>query len=221
MDFEILSTSKPFKGIASDDIAKLIDFLGYKEKQYKKNDIIFTTGTDTPQLGVVLSGSINAVVNHPWGESSIFGRMEAGDIFGGAFDIEKESRLLCDIVAAEDSEAVLFDMEAILNLRKDSPDCHSVVIRNLLKNGSDMCVALAKRMLHTSPKSIRHRLMSYLAEQAMMNDSNKFKIPFNRQQLADYLNVNRPAMSNELSKMQEDGLLKFHKFDFEIFFGNR
>ena len=72
-----------------------------------------------------------------------------------------------------------------------------------------------------SSQHLRHRIMSYLADLAMKNDSNKFKVPFGRQQMADYLNVNRVAMCGELSKMQKDGLIKFHKFDFEIFFGNK
>ena len=178
-------------------------------------------GGYNPKIGIILSGSANIVVHHPWGTSSVFGQLKTGDVFGGAYDTVAESYLLCDTVAAEDCRIMFFDMEKMLNVGKDSPEGHILVMRNLVRIASETCLGLAERMIHTAPNSLRHRIMSYLADLALKNGSNKFKVPFGRQQMADYLNVNRVAMCGELSKMQKDKLIKFHKFDFEIFFGNK
>ena len=75
---------------------------------------------------------------------------------------------------------------------------------------------LSRRSVHTSAKSIRGRLLSYLSDQALAQGSRSFSIPFNRQQLADYLNVDRSAMSNELSKMQKEGLLQSDRNQFTL-----
>ncbi|MBQ7525233.1 MAG: Crp/Fnr family transcriptional regulator [Abditibacteriota bacterium] len=221
MIFSFFPDTCLFKGIAPHDIKTLMDYFDSEEQEYKKGDIIFKAGTSTPKIGIIEKGTANVVVNHPWGTSSVFGQLKDGDVFGGAYDTISASRLVCDTVAAENCKVMFFDMNKMLTITDSSPKDHIVVMRNLVQIASETCLGLAERMIHTAPNSLRHRIMSYLADLAMKNGSNKFKVPFGRQQMADYLNVNRVAMCGELSKMQKDGLIKFHKFDFEIFFGNR
>ena len=198
MIFEFFPKTYLFKDIGPHDIKALIEYFDHEEKEYKKNDIIFKAGTGTPKIGIILSGSANVVVNHPWGASSVFGQLKKGDVFGGSYDTVVKSRLVCDTVAAEDCRIMFFDMMKMLTVGKDSPNGHILVMRNLVRIASETCLGLAERMIHTAPKSLRHRIMSYLADLAMKNGSNKFKVPFGRQQMADYLNVNRAAMCGEL-----------------------
>ena len=221
MNFEFLSETDLFRGIEPNDIKDMINSFNPKTKTYAKNEVIFAVSANESKIGIVMNGSVNMVVNHPWGTQSIFGRTERGGIIGGANAVFDKKPLICDTVAAENCEVMFFDMYTLLTIRKDSHKCHNKVIYNIMDIAAGKCLKFVTRMIHTSPKSLRERIMSYLAEQAMINGSNKFKVPFGRQQMADYLNVNRAAMCGELSKMQQERMIKFHKFDFEIFFGNK
>ncbi|MBQ7524886.1 MAG: Crp/Fnr family transcriptional regulator [Abditibacteriota bacterium] len=219
--FKFLSTTDLFRGIKEDDIRKLTGYLGYKNKQYDKNETIFGTGGKVSKTGILLSGSVNMIINHPWGASSLFGRKSAGGVIGGMYPGATERPLVFDIVAAENCEVMFFDTDKMLTVTENSPACHADMLRNLVSIAAETCMNQAVRMIHIAPKPLRHRLMSYLEEQALINGSRKFRIPLTHKQLAEYLNVNRSAMSYELSRMREEGLINYHKFDFEIFFGNR
>ena len=117
-------------------------------------------------------------------------------------------------VAAEDTEVLFLNVERVLNTCPETCSHHSRLIRNLLTVSSRKNLDLSRRIFHTSSKSIRGRLLSYLSSQAVLLGKREFEIPFNRQQLADYLSVDRSALSNELGKMQREGLLEFHKNHF-------
>ena len=124
--------------------------------------------------------------------------------------------LMVNVVVWEKSEVLFLDATRLLTTCKNSCTYHTRLIRNLLQISVQKNLSLSRRSLHTSSKSIRGRLLSYLSEQAKYNGSYQFTIPFNRQQLADYLGVDRSAMSNELSKMQRDEILSYNKNKFEL-----
>ena len=120
--------------------------------------------------------------------------------------------MLCDVVAAEKTEVLFINVEKVLSVCENQCSFHNRLLRNLLKNSAQKNISLATRMMHTASKFIRDRLLSYFSEQAILNGGNTFTVP--RQQLADYLGVDRSAMSNELSKMKHDGLIDYQKNDF-------
>ena len=124
--------------------------------------------------------------------------------------------LNCDVVAAEDTEVLFVDIHRLLSTCQNSCPFHRRLIHNLIRISAEKSLSLSNRMMHTAPKSIRDRLLSYLSEQATRNRSPRFSIPFSRQQLADYLGVDRSALSNELSKMQRDGLITYRKNEFQL-----
>ena len=124
--------------------------------------------------------------------------------------------LMISVVAAEAAEILFLDMSRILHPCTNACEFHNQLVRNLLSVASQKNLNLSWRIFHTSSKSIRGRLLSYLSFQAAQHGSRDFVIPFNRQQLADYLSVDRSALSNELSKMQRDGLLKAHRSHFTL-----
>ena len=158
-------------------------------------------------MGLVLSGSVNIVVNYYWGSSNIFNHISQGEIFAETYATIPNKEMLCDVVAAEKTEVLFINVEKVLSV------CNRL-LRNLLKNSAQKNISLATRMMHTASKFIRDRLLSYFSEQAILNGGNTFTVPFSRQQLADYLGVDRSAMSNELSKMKHDGLIDYQKNDF-------
>ena len=154
------------------------------------------------------------VVNYYWGSSNIFNHIGQGEIFAETYATIPNKEMLCDVVAAEKTEVLFINVEKVLSVCENQCSFHNRLLRNLLKNSAQKNISLATRMMHTASKFIRDRLLSYFSEQAILNGGNTFTVPFSRQQLADYLGVDRSAMSNELSKMKHDGLIDYQKNDF-------
>lgn len=123
---------------------------------------------------------------------------------------------MVNAVSAEKSNILLLNAARLITTCGNACANHSKLIRNLLQLSAQKNLALSRRSLHTSAKSVRGRLLSYLSEQAKQRGSYQFTIPFNRQQLADYLNLDRSALSNELSKMQNDGILTYERSYFSL-----
>lgn len=216
MNYFFLSHTPLFHGIKENEIAHVLSCLGAREKSYRKNETIFRAGDTVHEFGLVESGSVNIVVNFYWGSSNIFGHMEKGEIFAENYAAIPGKELTCDVVASEDSVILFLDFRNLLTTCQHGCSFHHRLIHNLLRISAQKSLNLSSRMMHTAPKSLRARLLSYLSEQAMINGSTRFTIPFDRQQLADYLGVDRSAMSNELSKMQKDGLIAFKKNEFTL-----
>lgn len=123
---------------------------------------------------------------------------------------------MVDVVAAEESQVLFLNVERVLQVCPHTCAHHSKLIRNLLLLSAQKNLNLSRKIFHTASKTIRGRLLSYLSYQARRSGSPSFTVPFNRQQLADYLNVERSALSNELSKMQRDGLLLVERNRFTL-----
>ena len=216
MKTSLLLRTALFRGITEDEAASMLDCLGAFEKQYEKGGAIFRAGETTQNIGLVLSGSVNIESGDVWGNRSILGRAEVGQIFAETYACIPGEPLLVSAAAAERCEILFLNASRLLTTCSSSCPCHSRLIRNLLQLTAQKNLALSRRILHTSSKTIRGRLLSYLSEQAQVNGGLRFSIPFNRQQLADYLNVDRSAMSAELSKMRAEGLIACDKNSFVL-----
>ena len=167
-------------------------------------------------MGVVLAGSVFIENDDIWGNHSILDRAGRGEIFAETYAAIPGQKLMVNVVAAEEARILFLDVGRILKVCSNSCVFHHTLIENLLKLSAEKNLRLSKRIFHISSKSIRGRLLSYLSYQAMENGKKEFDIPFNRQQLADYLGVDRSAMSNELGKMQKDGLIEVKRNHFRI-----
>lgn len=216
MDTAIFSHVELFRGVRPEELQLLLPCLRAREKRYDKGQVICRAGDTLKELGVVASGSVNVLVNYYWGGSSIFGHIAAGQVFGETYAALPEQELLVDVVAAEDCKIVFLHMEKLLTTCQKGCAWHHRVIRNLIRLSAEKNLSLSARMMHTAPKTIRERLSLYLSEQAQRQGGGRFTIPYSRQQLADYLGVDRSALSNELSKMQRDGLIRFHRSEFTL-----
>ncbi len=190
--------------------------LGFYEKRYPKNAIIFHAGDTVTELGLVMAGSVNIVVNTYWGSSSILGHVGKGKIFAEAYAAIPGKELLCEVVACEDCHVLFLPMEKALTQCDDGCHCHNRLIRNIIRISAEKNLSLSNRMMHITPRTIRERVLSYLSKKMMEAGSSCFTIPFSRQQLAEYLCVDRAALSNELGKMQKEGLLTFCKNEFSL-----
>ena len=216
MEIEMLSHIPLFQGLQKEEISSLLSCLGAYRKTFQKDEILLRAGAPALSLGLVLQGSVHIVTHSYWGTSHIWGHVQAGEIFGEAYALLPEKELPVDVIAAE-AVQVLF-----LHIPRHTEPCaracsfHTRSLRNLLQILARKNQQLSARMIHTASRSIRGRLLSYLSEQAASNGSSRFAIPFTRQQLADYLGVDRSALSHELSKMRQDGLISFRKNTFEL-----
>lgn len=205
-----------FRGTTEEEARAMLGCLGAFTRQYEKGETICRAGEATQNMGLVLRGSVNIESDDVWGNRSILGQAGPGELFAEAYAGIPGEALLVNVVAAGRCEVLFLDAARLLTTCASSCAHHSRLIRNLLQITAQKNLALSRRILHTSAKTIRGRLLSYLSEQAKKAGSYRFTIPFNRQQLADYLSVDRSALSNELSKMQSDGLLTYEKNTFVL-----
>ena len=146
-----------------------------------------------------------------WGNSSILSDVPPGSVFGEVYACIPGQPMLVTVSAAEDTSVLFMNVGRVLTTCTNACPFHVKLVRNLLTVCAHKSLQLSQRIQHTSSKSIRGRLMSYFSECAKQFGSNSFLIPYNRQQLADYLNVDRSTMCNELSKMQKDGVIEYNK----------
>ena len=216
MDYQFLSTTSLFKGLTEQEIKTILPCLNVREKKYRKGSIILHAGDQVSEIGLVLSGSVNIVVTFYWGNSNIFGHVGKGDLFAENYAAIPGRTLLNAVVAAETTEILFLNLDRLLTTCKTGCAFHNGLIHNLVKISAMKNLNLSARMMHTASKSIRERVLSYLSECALTSGSMHFSIPFSRQELADYLGVDRSALSGELSKMQRDGLIEFRKSDFTL-----
>ena len=215
MNVHFVSKTALFWGCPEEDITVMASHLDFKTAQYQKGDIIIREGSLITDIGMVISGSVQMEHNDIWGNKSILGMVSSGDVFAEAYACVPGEAMMIDVVANEDSE-ILF-----INVPKLFTPCIScksqnLVIQNLVRISAKKNLQFSRRTLHTSPKTIRGRLLSYFSYQVLIQGSRKIKSPFDRQQLADYLNLDRSALSKELGKMKKEGLLDYHKNEFEI-----
>ena len=211
-----LSTTALFRGICKADIPSLLHCLGATQKYYKKGDLIFAEGTTTEHLGIVLTGWVLIQYSDVWGSASILGSADPGDTFGEAYACCPEEPLQISAVAAADTTVLLLNVNRVMHTCPHACTFHASLIGNLLSVCAHKNLELSRRMLHTTPKTIRGRLLSYFSECVKRAKSAAFTLPYNRQQLADYLGVDRSALCSELSKMQKDGLLHYERNRVEI-----
>ncbi len=206
-----LSNIMLFRGLQEQEITLLLNCLSPITQNYKKGETILSDGSVTENIGIILSGMAMISCNDIWGNSSILGNVPPGSVFAEVYACIPGQPMLVTVSAVEDTTVLFVNVGRVLTTCSNACPFHTRLIRNLLTVCAHKSLQLSQRIQHTSSKSIRGRLMSYFSESAKRAKSNSFLIPYNRQQLADYLNVDRSTMCNELSIMQKDGMIEYNK----------
>lgn len=212
----ILKRTKLFAGVAEEEIAAMLSCLDARLCDYKKGEYVFRQGEHLHHITVLLSGELHIQHDDYWGNRAIVNRIAVGEMFGEAYLAPESDALLNDVLALEDSTVVFFDVRRIITACSSACRFHAMVIQNLFFAISEKNRRLVQKLGHISKRTTREKLISYLSEEAKRQNSASFTIPFNRQQLADFLSVDRSAMSNELCKMRDEGLLEFEKNQFKL-----
>ena len=203
------------KDIEDTEKGEMLELSCLKNVQYSKNEVIFHTGDTVNEIGIVLKGRVNIENIDIWGNKSILSSVSEGEIFAETYAICGEP-MMVDAVAAEKSEIQFLNLKALLDEKNSDKGWYVKLISNMLKISVRKNLALSGRIFCTSSKTIRGRLLTYLSNISVKSGSKTFQIPFDRQQLADYLNLDRSALSKELGKMRDDGLIEFHKNVFKL-----
>ncbi|MFR3407556.1 MAG: Crp/Fnr family transcriptional regulator [Christensenellales bacterium] len=216
MDTRQLQQSMLFRGMIELEITKALQVLEAHEKSFQKGETLLIAGTITERMGLVLEGSVTIESNDAWGNRTIISHVGQGQVFAETYALLENEPMLVDVTASEDCRVLFLRSGRIQSLKNSLEPWALKYITNLLTISMHKNLILSGRSFHTAPKTIRGRVMAYLNSVSLQKHSREFDIPFDRQQLADYLNLERSALSKELGKMQKDKLIFCKKNHFLI-----
>ena len=213
---QIFLKSPLFKGISEGNIPLMLTRLQAFSKKYQKDSFLKNSGDPADFIGIVLSGEIHICKNDFYGNRSITASIGDGQLFAEAFPCAGIAVLPVDIIAATDCEILYISSSSIFHVCDGRCEFHHILIENLLGIVARKNMYLNQKLNYTSRGTTAEKLLTYLSDQAGQNGSNEFVIPFNRQQLADFLGVERSAMSAEISKLVKLGVLETKRSYFKL-----
>lgn len=216
MNLDTIKAVKLFKGIGEAEFQPLLSCLSAQEVYYEKDQTVFFSGESIEQFGIVLSGQVQVVDDDYYGNRNILAKIDAGNLFGESFAFATIDSLPVSVITTTESELLFIDHRRLATPCPRACAFHSRLIWNMMNIVSVKNIMLTQKIEFTSKRTTREKLLAYLAAEAKKNGNSRFSIPLNRQELADYLAVERSAMSAELSKLRNDGMLNFHKNQFEL-----
>ena len=210
----IIRSSSLFSGISETELAAMLSCLETREECFPKDTFLLRAGDTAESIGLVLSGSVLVVQEDIWGNRNILSKAGPGQTFAAAYACAPGSLLNVSVLAETSVTAMFLNVKRVLNVCPSACEHHSRIIRNLLGELAEKNLRFGEKLTHMGQRTTRAKLMSYFSAEAQRLGSYEFDIPFSRQQLADYLAVERSGLSLELGKMRSEGLLDFHKSHF-------
>lgn len=215
-EFMILKNVSLFQGIEAAGIEDILGCLGSNVKQYIKNQSIILSGSEITSLGIVLKGSVQVIREDIMGNRMIVTSLSEGEIFGETFACAGIKESPVSVIAMELCQILWISIKRIVVPCSTVCSFHSSLITNLLQLLARKNLYLNNKMELLSKRTIRDKIMAFLALQAEVHHSNSFEISLNRNELADYLCIDRSAMSREISRLKEEGMIKNVKNYFTI-----
>lgn len=220
-ELSVLQSSALFQGIDAADCEKILNCLSTGTKRYAKNEIILLAGEPVASLGVIVSGRVQIIKEDLLGSRSIVAELSTGEIFGEALALAQVKQSPVTVLASSECQVVRLSAERILSPCPTLCDHHTTLLRNMMRLLAEKNVVLNRKMDILSQKTTRDKVQAYLSQQARRQNTLDPVIPFSREELADFLCVNRSALSKELGRMQEEGLIRFTKNRFSLYPGQR
>ncbi|WP_337604125.1 Crp/Fnr family transcriptional regulator [Anaerotignum lactatifermentans] len=205
-----------FQGISPEDMTKLLEELDAREVFYEKGSFLVHAGDKITAAGLVLSGEVHILREDFWGCRALVAQIPPGAFFGETYAL-LDTAAEVSVLAAADTTVLYLSLNRILAPTGQTNPLFALLSRRLLQIFAGRNLTLTRKIAHVTCRSTREKLLSFLSSCAQDSGSAVFSIPFDRQQLADYLAVERSAMSAELSRMKKDGLLDYHKNHFRLF----
>lgn len=212
----ILRACPLFEGIREADLLGMLGCLGAVPMNVKKGQNVFSEGDQAVRVGIVLEGKLLLLREDYFGNRSIFGQVLPGQLFGETYAFSHAQSLPVTVSAEEDSRLLLLDSRRITTCCSNACEFHNRVIYNLLRLVADKNLLLHQKLQITSQRTTAEKLMAYLSQQAKLHNSPTFTIPYDRQALADYLEVDRSGLSTEIGKLKKQGILSCEKNRFTL-----
>ncbi len=212
----ILKQTQLFSGIREEEILTMLTCLGATQKSFAKGETVFCQGQRISFLPLLVKGELHLQKEDYWGNRNILGVISAGELFAEAYLAPKSGELPFDVVATMPCTVLFMDVHHLLTTCNNACAFHAITVKNLFFALCRKNQQLVQKIEHITRRCIREKLMSYLSQEAKEQHSSCFTIPYNRQQLADFLAVDRSAMSNELCKMRDEGMIAFEKNRFQL-----
>jgi len=213
---EMSVKSMLFDRIDAMDRKSLLSCLGAKRVKKTAGELLWSAGDKVTSIGMIVSGRLQIIREDVAGNRAIIAELNAGELFGESFVCAGEGESPVSVEAVTECEVIFIPLQRILTPCTAACDFHSRLIANLLKIISQKNMLLNQKIDILSRRNLRDKLMAYFMLQIEDLKKNEFEIPFSRSGLADYLCVDRSAMSRELGKMRDEGILEFHKNRFRI-----
>ncbi len=205
--FELLLKTPLFSGIDRGDLSSLLQCLQAKILHFEKGTPVFLEGEEAGFIGLVLEGAVQIVRDDYYGTRSVLSHAEPGELFTETYACSQISYMPVSGYALKPCKIMLLSCRKMLTVCSNACRFHNQLVKNLLQVVAEKNVELSQKIQFMSQKTTREKLMAYLTEQAKRWGNPEFTIPFDRQALADYLGVERSAMSAELGKLSRDGIL--------------
>ena len=212
----VIRSSQLFSGTSEEELTAMLSCLKAEKKDFPKEAFVLRAGDAADSIGLVLSGNILVIQEDIWGNRNILSKAGAGQTFAAAYACAPGSVLNVSVMTETPVTAMFLNVRRILTVCPSACSHHSRIIRNLLGEMAEKNLRLSEKLTHMGQRGTRAKLMSYLSSEAQRLGKYEFDIPFSRQQLADYLAVERSGLSLELGKMRAEGLLDFHKNHFVL-----
>ena len=213
---EILKKCPLFFEIEDDKLLTMLNCLGARVVSFDKKYTIFAEGTPAKYIGIMLSGTAQIIQIDFYGNRSILSEISPSEVFAEAFACAEVGTIPVSVIANESCEVMLINCDHILHTCSNNCGFHQQLIFNLMKDLAVKTLMFHQKIEVTSKRSTREKLMTYLMLQAKKSGSNSFDIPFDRQELADYLEVERSGLSVEIGKLRQEGVLESRKNHFKL-----
>jgi len=204
---ELLHKAIPFQDIGTDEYVQLIDCKSPKVKRFSKNEIMLLSGDAVTHMGIIISGTANAYLEHIDGSQTIMSRLRPLSVFGEVLASTRTHKSPVTVYATSDVTAAFIEYPRIFSMCEKACSAHRVFLQNMLKAVGDKYFRLFDRINILREKTLRARIMAYLYTQTDSEKEQTVTLPFTKTMLADYLLANRCALSKELRKMENDGII--------------
>jgi CRP-like cAMP-binding protein len=215
-EFLVLKKCPLFAGIDDKDLDSLLACLSGRERIYEKGETVMLAGDMASAVGIVLSGSVLIIEEDFFGNRNILSEIHPAELFGEALACAEAVNAPVTVIANEQSNILLIDYRRIATTCPSACSFHAALIKNMLRILAQKNMVLVEKMKHITKRTTQEKVLSYLSNQARQHGSSAFEIPFNRQEFADFLAVERSALSAELSKLRDSGRIRFEKNRFEL-----
>ena len=215
-----MKNSPFFEGIEETEEEKVLKGLDAHEMTYDKENYILHCGEQVKEMGLLVSGGLLIVQEDFWGNRNLVAKIEPGDVFAETFACMQRRNINVSVIAEEAANVLWLNVRNILDADGGTEGWKLVLLRNLLENMAEKNLRFNEKLTHMGKRNTREKLLSYLSAEAQKHGTSEFDIPFSRQQLADYLCIDRAAMSTEISKLQKEGFIKTNRKHFELMVSN-